>query len=487
MATRALMATKALSAVDRHLALVGFMGAGKSTLGPELAEQLGRPFVSVDDLVEQGTRTSIKELFAEKGEATFRDFEEQAAAFALGRGQLAVIELGGGALQSEATRNALAESAFTLLVRATPEEAWGRVAGSGRPLARDREEFEALYKRRRPLYEEVADAEAGDVQTAVLAAAGVHIGEGSVGRLFELVPGHGPVELVVDARVEPLHGDRVRAALGDRLTAFHVVPAGEASKNISEAERLASALRLDRAGTLVALGGGSTTDLAGFIAATYLRGVPWVPVPTTRIGQVDAAIGGKTAVEMEGGKNLVGAFHWPARVITDPNLLMTLPAEEFETGLAEVVKTGLLAGEPLWELPLGEQVRRCAAFKAAVCLRDPFDTGGDRAQLNLGHTFAHALEAASEFSLPHGRAVALGLVAALRLSGLGEEARMVQKLLRPVPVKVDRDAAWAAVARDKKVAEGRPRLVLLEAPGKPRIGVELDPLEVRAALDALIQ
>jgi 3-dehydroquinate synthetase len=295
------------------------------------------------------------------------------------------------------------------------------------------------------------------------------------------------VELVVDAGVEPLHGDRVRAALGDRLTACHVVSAGEAAKTISEAERLGSALRLDRAGTLVALGGGSTTDLAGFIAATYLRGVAWVPVPTTRIGQVDAAIGGKTAVEMEGGKNLVGAFHWPARVITDPNLLMTLPAEEFETGLAEVVKTGLLAGEPLWELPLGEQVRRCAAFKAAVCLRDPFDTGGDRAQLNLGHTFAHALEAASEFSLPHGRAVALGLVAALRLSGLGEEARMVQKLLRPVPVKVDRDAAWAAVARDKKVEEGRPRLVLLEAPGRPRIGVELDPREVRAALDALIQ
>jgi len=481
------LAARAVShALERHLALVGFMGAGKSTLGPELAAELGRPFVSVDAVVERRAGVSTEELFAETGEEAFRELEEQAAADVLGRGQLAVIELGGGALQSEATRNALAARAFTLHVGVTPDEAWERVAGSGRPLARHRGEFEALYERRRPLYEEVADGEARDVETAVLAAAGIHVAEGSVAGLAELVPGTGPVELVVDAGVEPFHGDRVRAALGDRLAASHVVPAGEAAKTISEAERLGSALRLDRAGTLVALGGGSTTDLAGFVAATYLRGVAWVPVPTTRIGQVDAAIGGKTAVELEGGKNLVGAFHWPARVVTDPNLLATLPPAELENGLAEVVKTGLLAGEPLWDLPLGEQVRRCAAFKAAVCLRDPLD-GGERAQLNLGHTFAHALEAASGHTLPHGRAVALGLLAALRLSGLREDARMVEKLLTPRPVQVDREAAWAALARDKKGVLGSPRLVLLEAPGKPLTGVELDALDVRTALDALIE
>jgi 3-dehydroquinate synthetase len=477
---------RALNAVDRHLALVGFMGAGKSTLGPKLAERLGRLFVSVDEVVETGTGTTIEQLFAEKGEATFREYEEQAAAFVLGRGQLAVVELGGGALHSEATRKVLAESAFTVLVGTTPDEAWTRAAGSGMPLARDRDEFQVAYEQRLQLYKEVADADADDVETAVLAAAGVHVGEGILARLSELVPGEGPVELVVDAGIETLYGDFARALLADRLAASHVVPAGERAKTLDVAEQMGSSLRLDRSGTLVALGGGSTTDLAGFVAATYLRGVPWVPVPTTRIGQVDTAIGGKMAVELK-GKNLVGAFHWPARVVTDPNVLTTLPLAEFENGLAEVVKTGLLAGEPLWELTVTEQVRRCAAFKAAVCLRDPYDTSGDRAQLNLGHTFAHALEAASGFSLSHGKAVALGLVAALRLSGLDEEARLVQRILRPMPVHVDRDAAWAALARDKKAEGRRPRLVLLEAPGKPRVGVELDPPEVRAALDALIQ
>ena len=292
-----------------------------------------------------------------------------------------------------------------------------------------------------------------------------------------LVPGDGPLELVIDANVAAIHGDRVRAALGDRLAAVHEVPPGEESKSIDEASRLWSALRLDRSGTVVAVGGGTALDLAGFTASTYLRGVAWVSVPTTLVAQVDAAIGGKTAVDLPEGKNLVGTFHWPARVIVDPELLATLPEEERENGLAEVVKTGLLAGEPVWELPTAEQVRRCAAFKAAVCLRDPHDRG-TRAQLNLGHTFAHALEAASDYALPHGRAVALGLVAACRCLGLDDEARLVDELLRPERAAVDREVAWAALARDKKAVAGRARLVLLEAPGKPRIGVEVD--ETRA-------
>ncbi len=208
-------------------------------------------------------------------------------------------------------------------------------------------------------------------------------------------------------------------------------------------------------------------------------------MPTTLVAQVDAAIGGKTGIDLPEGKNLVGAFHWPACVVVDSKLLATLPAEELANGSAEVVKTGLLAGEPLWELEVPEQVRRCAAFKAAVCLRDPLDRG-DRAQLNLGHTFAHALEAASGFELPHGRAVALGLLAALRLSGLRAEVELVEEVLRPQPVTVDRERAWAALQRDKKVTDGKLGLVLLEEPGRPRIGVEVDPASVRAALDELI-
>ncbi len=461
------------------------MGAGKTMLGPVLAERLGRRFLSVDALVEERTGTRVADLFVERGEAGFRELEERVAAEALAARPPAVIELGGGALASERTRALLGEHAFALLLETTPEEAWGRVAASDRPLARDLESFAALYARRRHLYETTADGRARDVDGAVLACAGVHVEPGSVASLRELVPGGGDVELVVDAGVDRLHGPAARAAAGGRLTASHVVPAGEGAKTLAELERLWAALRLDREGTLVALGGGSACDLTGFAAATYLRGVPWVAVPTTLVGQVDAAIGGKTAVDIPDGKNLVGAFHWPARVVTDPELLATLPEEERGNGLAEVVKTGLLAGEDLWELDLTDQVRRCAVFKAAICLRDPHDRG-ERLQLNLGHTFAHALEAGSGFSLPHGRAVALGLLAALRLSGLESLADTVASLLHPERVHVDRERAWQALMRDKKVVDGKIRLVLLDAPGRPFVGARFDPETVRAALDSLI-
>jgi 3-dehydroquinate synthetase len=214
------------------------------------------------------------------------------------------------------------------------------------------------------------------------------------------------------------------------------------------------------------------------VAATHLRGVPWVAVPTTLVGQVDAAIGGKTAIDLPEGKNLVGAFHWPARAVIDPATLETLPDEQRREGMAEVVKTGLLAGEPFWELPEAELVRSCAAFKTAVCLRDPYDQG-ERHILNLGHTFAHALETAAGYEgLTHGRAVALGLLAALRLSG--RPTKVVEEVLEPTAVRVDRERAWAALQRDKKTG-----LVLLDDDG-PRWNVDVPEGEVRAALDELI-
>ena len=461
------------------------MGAGKSTLGPLLAERLGRPFVAVDALVEEETGCTVAELFADRGQDAFRELEERAALEALTRRSPAVVELGGGALGSEATRIALGAHAFAILLETTPEDAWKRVSPPARPLARDPEEFWRLFAERAPVYEAVADGHAHDLDGAVLAAAGVHVWEGACDGLGALAPGEGAIELVVDANVDPLHGDRVRGALGGRLLASHVVRAGERAKTVDEAERLWSALRLQRDGCVVALGGGSTCDLAGFVAATHLRGVAWAPVPTTLVGQVDAAIGGKVGIDLPEGKNLVGSFHWPARTIVDPELLATLPADELENGRAEVVKTALLVGEPIWERELPAQVRSAAAFKAAVCLRDPEDRG-ERAQLNLGHTFAHALETASGFTLPHGRAVALGLLAALRLSGLEEEMRAVEDLLRPQRASVDRERAWAALARDKKSVDGAVRLVLLDAPARPRTGVEVDPADLRAALDDLI-
>src|SRR5262245_7899145 len=461
------------------------MGAGKTTLGPQLAERLGRPFVAVDEVVVARSGRTIPEIFEAEGEAVFRELEAEAAAAVLERRELAVIELGGGALGAPRTRAALQASAFTLLLDTPLDECWRRVAGSDRPLAQDEGRFRALYEARRPVYEGVADAHATDLDGAVLAAAGVEVGNGALDRLAEALPGDGPVALVADRTVAELHGDRARAALGDRLASAHELPAGEQAKSLAEAGRLWSELRVDRRGTLVALGGGSTIDLTGFVAATYMRGIAWASAATTLVAQVDAALGGKTGIDTQEGKNLVGAFHWPARVVADPEVLETLPPTEVTNGLAEVVKTGLLAGEAVWELERAEQVRRCAAFKAAVCLRDPRERG-ERAQLNLGHTFAHALESASGYALPHGRAVALGLLAALRLSGLEGEVAVVEEVLRPEKVTVDRDAAWAALVRDKKSVGSSPRLVLLDAPGKPRWNVELPAGDVRAALDELI-
>jgi shikimate kinase/3-dehydroquinate synthase len=458
------------------------MGAGKSTLGSEVAERLGRPFIDLDRDLEQDLGTTIPEFFEACGEAEFRLQEERHAIAALRLPDPAVLALGGGAVQTPSIRNELRDRAFTVLLEVDPDTAWERSRGEGRPLARDEAEFRALYERRRQLYDAVADAHAFDADSIVLGAAGVDVHSGALERLGSLVPGDGAVALVCDPHVGGIHGAAAQVALGSRLGSVHEIPQGEAAKTVGVAERLWSELRLDRDGTIVALGGGSTTDLVGFVAATHLRGVEWVPVPTTLVGQVDAAVGGKTAIDLPHGKNLVGAFHWPSRAVIDPATLETLPEQERGEGLAEVVKTGLLAGEPFWELPPPELVRRCAAFKAGICLRDPYDQG-ERAILNLGHTFAHALETAAGYDgVTHGQAVALGLLAALRLSGRATD--VVEELLGPRPVRVDRERAWAALQRDKKARAGELRIVLLGEHG-PLVQARPED-EVRAALDELI-
>jgi shikimate kinase/3-dehydroquinate synthase len=442
------------------------MGAGKSTLGREVAARLERPFLDVDARIEQ-REGSIPELF-ERG--FFREVEERLALEALAMPS-AVIGLGGGAVETPAIREALRARATTVLVEVDVETAWQRVSGSDRPLAQDEADFRELYARRQPLYDEVADGRASDADGVVLAAGGVTVSAMPA----DLVPGPGPAELVADERVLELYPPPVEARV---LT----VPPGEEAKTVAIAERLWRDLRLDRSGTLVAFGGGCTTDVAGFVAATYLRGIDWVAVPTTLVGQVDAAIGGKTGINLPAGKNLVGAFHWPVRTAIDPALLETLPEEQRREGLAEVVKTGLLAGEALWELPDAELVRRCAAFKTALCLRDPYDRG-PRQALNLGHTFAHALEAAAGYeTVTHGRAVALGLLAALRLSGRPTET--VERVLAPEPIRVEREPAWEALKRDKKSTGGELKLVLLGDEGG--FTATLPEADVRRALDELI-
>ena len=445
------------TALDRHIALIGFMGAGKTTIGAMVAARTGRLFLDLDREIERALRRSIPELFEQQGEAGFRVIEAERTLEALCQNRPAVLALGGGAAETPAIRRALREYALTVLVEVEVDEAWERVARTARPLAQDADDFRALYERRRSLYEKTADVRARDADDVILAALGIEFGGELDGDA-----------LIADERVLELHPLK--------LPATHVA----GPKTLASAERLWDELRIGRDGTIVGYGGGSTTDLAGFVAATYMRGVRWISVPTTLVGQVDAGIGGKTGVDLPSGKNLVGAFHYPDHVVIDPSLLSTLPAEERRNGMAEVVKTGLLAGQPFWELPEEQMVRACAAFKAGVCLTDPFERRGRREILNLGHTFGHALEAASDYRLAHGEAVALGLTAALRLSGV-----QPPEVLDPQPVRVDRERAWAALQRDKKARDGRIRLVLLEKVGKPVVR-EAEPVEVRKALDELI-
>lgn len=471
-----------MSGPSRHVALVGFMGAGKTTLARALVERTGLGYTDIDGSVERSANATIAELFA-AGEPAFREHEQRVVRSTLLNRQPLIVDLGGGAVTSGAVRDALRDRAITVWLDEDVDTCWERARGTDRPLAQDEAEFRRLFEERRPLYAEVADFVARDVDDAVLAAAGIHVERGALQRLGELVPGAGAVALVSDPNVAGIHGADAQLALGRRLAQTYELPAGEEAKTIDALDALWQELRLDRGGTIVALGGGCTTDAAGFAAATYLRGVAWVPVPSSLVAQVDAAIGGKTAIDLPQGKNLAGAFHWPVRTVIDPALLETLPEAQRREGMAEVVKTGLLAGEPLWELPDDELVRRCAAFKAALCLRDPRDEG-ERKILNLGHTFAHALEAAARYEgVTHGQAVALGLVAALRLSG--RDIGQVEEILHPRPVRVDRELAWEAMHRDKKVVDGELRLVLLGDDG-PRWDVSVPDADVRRALNELI-
>ncbi len=454
-----------VGAVDKHLALIGFMGAGKSTLGRELARLTSRPFVDTDEEIERRFGP-IAELF-ERNEPDFRRIEEQVVAEALA-GPTAVIALGGGAVLSEATQTRLASTAFVAYVEGDVDTAWERVKDSGRPLAHDREEFAKLFAERDEIYESTADGWGRTTEGLLLASLGI------AGWKLGLTPAVAGAAIVADERVLQLHELHVTPG-----TSTHLVPSGEQAKTMKVVQRLWGELKIGRDGTIVGIGGGSTTDVAGFVAATHLRGVSWLAIPTTLVGMVDAAIGGKTGINTDNGKNLAGVFHFPKQVLLDPSLLATLPDEERRAGMAEVVKTGLLAGEELWSLPDEEMIRACAAFKAAVVLSDPYEREGRRAILNLGHTFAHALEAGSGYALRHGDAVALGLLAALRVSG--RATGVVEEVLAPEPVRVDRDRAWDALLRDKK---GALNLVLLGDEGGYVTSVP--EREVKRALDELI-
>ena len=274
---------------------------------------------------------------------------------------------------------------------------------------------------------------------------------------------------------------------------------------MAEAERVLRELAragMTREDHVVALGGGVVGDLAGFCAHLYQRGVPVVQVPTTLVAQVDSAYGGKTGVDLPEGKNYAGAYHLPAAVLADTSTLATLPGEELAAGFVEALKTGLLAGGPLWErvrtldaldpAALDGVVFECARYKCEVVAADERDAGL-RAVLNLGHTVGHAIEAASGYARHrHGEAVGLGLLAALRLSGAAALRDEVEEILRrhDLPVALDPpldvDEILVVLQRDKKRTAEGVGFVLLSEPGEPRTGQLVDPTKVRAAVEELL-
>jgi shikimate kinase/3-dehydroquinate synthase len=300
--------------------------------------------------------------------------------------------------------------------------------------------------------------------------------------------------VVSDETVASLHGARVPDAAGSIE-----IPAGEEHKTLQTAERVWHALvaqGVTRADHLVALGGGVVGDLAGFCAATYQRGIGVVQVPTTLVAQVDSAYGGKTGVDLPEAKNYVGAYHQPLAVLTDPALLQTLPADELAAGYAEVVKTALIAGGLLWDRVAGgapideDTIAACARTKLRVVAVDERDRGG-RQVLNLGHTVGHAIETATGYArYRHGEAVALGLLAALRLSGQDALREVVGELIAHagLPTRLvgaEPEAVVAATARDKKRTGESVPFVLVEAPGRVTAGHAIGAPELVSAVREL--
>ena len=501
------------------LVFIGFMGAGKTSAARAAAGVIGARAVDADQEIERRLGTPIEEYFEAHGEAAFRAVEEEVVGALLESPPEPVLSLGGGAVGSARVRELLGRHTVVLL-DVDVETAWRRAGNKRRPLARDRGRFVALHSQRAPLYESVADAvlldsSRDEVRKAVgalrslarapqgtkllwaPAASGsypVHVGEGLLGAGFWPVGG-GRRFVISDETV----GELYASGIPDVAAELRIAP-GEEHKTLATVERLLRGLAaagMDHDDHVVALGGGVVGDVAGFCAAVYQRGVKVVQVPTTLVAQVDSAYGGKTGVDLPEGKNYAGAYHQPSAVLVDPATMATLPQAELAAGWAEVIKTALIAGGPLWERVRGgaaldrDLVLACARTKLAVVASDERDSGR-RQVLNLGHTVGHAIETVTGYRrYRHGEAVGLGLLAALELSGQAELRAEVAALLaaRGLPTAldgaVDAEDVVAATRRDKKRRSGRLGFVLVEAPGDVRPGRPVPDGELRRAVAEL--
>jgi shikimate kinase/3-dehydroquinate synthase len=521
------------SMAGRSIVLVGLMGAGKTSIGRRLAARLGMPFRDADAEIELAAGCTVPELFSRYGERAFRDGERRVIRRLLS-GDPLVLAFGGGAFMDADTRAVVRTEAVSIWLRCPLQTLVRRVSGRDhRPLLNEGDPADVLQRlidQRYPVYAEadlIIDCgdESPDVTTSqvldalmgwrpprrlsvVLPSAkyDVVIGDDLLARAGALLAPVMPQKravVITDTTVAELHLTTLQRGLAATGVATQqiVVPEGEGSKSLqsylSVLDQLLEA-RVERRTTVIALGGGVVGDLAGFAAATVLRGVPFVQIPTTLLSQVDSSVGGKTAVNTPHGKNLVGAFYQPRMVLADTATLATLPPRELRAGYGEIVKAGLIGDAAFfgWCEVHGpgvvagdrdsqaEAIKRACAFKAAVVGDDEREEkpNDGRALLNLGHTFGHALEAEYGYGggLLHGEGVAVGLGLAFKLSARlghcsGADVERVLSHVSAVGLPADlsmlnrRFSAATLIGhmrRDKKVRDGALNFVLTRGIGQ---------------------
>ncbi|HEY5273357.1 MAG TPA: bifunctional shikimate kinase/3-dehydroquinate synthase [Acidimicrobiales bacterium] len=473
-------------ALREHVLLLGAMGSGKTTVGGLLATRLGRPFIDSDfELQKQGL--SAKSLLVASGRDALHAVEADLVQQALATPLPAVIAAAASVVDDDATKKVISEGATTVYLRASTTTLVSRIADDPvRPIVGEvDEELAELHDPRRARYEELADfvvdvdgySPEAIVERIVAALTRevtvplgsrsypVLIGPGVLGRLREVIPATAKRAAIVTQEQIGITVDP-----GIESATFYIGD-GESAKSIATVERLCrefATFGLTRADVIVAVGGGVVTDAAGFAAACYHRGMAYVNVSTTLLGQIDAAVGGKTAVNIPEGKNLIGAFWQPAAVICDTDTLTTLPDREWRSGLGEMAKYAFLGVDNLASMSITDAVEACVQLKAEVVSEDERE-GARRMLLNYGHTLAHALEAAGfadgpgrdGIDLRHGEAVSIGIAFAARLAeGLGRiDAAQVRRHLAvlgayglptEIPAGIDVEEVLVRMARDKK-------------------------------------
>ncbi|HMD89317.1 MAG TPA: 3-dehydroquinate synthase [Anaerolineaceae bacterium] len=514
---------------ENRIYLYGPSGSGKSTVGRILADRLGYEFINLDQEIEDQVGRSISEIFVQDGENAFRQIERFQIAKHVNKPRV-VISLGGGALLDGESRRQVEESGQVICLMASIDQLLQRLQASAeqRPLlagnrAEMRNRLEGLLARRAEHYQSfpfiinTSDRSVEQVVQEIQIRLGWFHLRG-MGPEYDVIVRAGvlenvgyelsrrglksPIALVTDENVGQIYAGCVMESLqkhGFKATII-TIPAGEEFKNIQTINLLWESFvkaGLERSSTVLALGGGVVTDLAGFAAATFLRGVKWAAISTTLLGMVDASLGGKTGADLPQGKNLIGAFYSPSLVLSDPNILKTLSQAQLRSGMAEVVKHAIIGDPQLYyeicsrtsenrewlkQESLEAIVRRAVAVKVKIVLSDPFEQGL-RQVLNLGHTVGHAIELVSGYRLSHGEAVGIGMVVEARLSekiqlarsGLSNE--IAETLCRlglatRIPLDLDRQAIIEAIKLDKKRASGKVMYALPVAIGEVRPGIE---------------